>query len=397
MKILVVNAGSSSLKYQLFDMDTGEVLAKGLCERIGIDGAITHKRPGKDDYKKETPLENHKAAIELVLSLLTDPELGVIASAEEIGAVGHRFAHGGEKLRQSSILGEEELKYLESIVEINPLHGPPAISGFKGCKAVMPNVTHVGVFDTSYYSSMDECAYIYPIPYELYEKYKIRRYGFHGTSHRYVCGKVGELIGNKNAKIITCHLGNGSSITASVNGKAVDTSMGFTPQDGVPMGTRSGALDPTVVPYIMKKENIKPEEVEKILNSKSGLLGISGVSSDCRDITNAANEGNHRAALALQILIHNIKKIIGSYVAEMNGVDALVFTAGIGENDRVMRQNVCRNMSYLGVEIDEELNMNCPRGEIVELTAKGAKVRTFVIPTDEEYMIALDTLGLAKK
>ncbi len=397
MKILVVNAGSSSLKYQLFDMETGEVLAKGLCERIGIDGVITHKRPLKDDYKRETPLADHKAAIELVLSLLTDPELGVIASADEISAVGHRFAHGGEKLRTSTVLGEEELKYLESIVEINPLHGPPAISGFKGCLAVMPNVKHVGVFDTSYYSTMDESAYIYPIPYELYEKYKIRRYGFHGTSHRFVCAKAGELIGNKNGKIITCHLGNGSSITATMDGKAIDTSMGFTPQDGVPMGTRSGAIDPTVAPYIMKKEGLSPEEVEKLLNSKSGLLGISGISSDCRDITNAANEGNHRAALAMKILVHNIKKIVGSYVAEMNGVDALVFTAGIGENDRMVRQNVCRNMSYLGVMIDEELNLSCPRGEIVELTAPGAKVRTFVIPTDEEYMIALDTLNLATK
>ena len=396
MKILVVNAGSSSLKYQLFDMETGEVLAKGLCERIGIDGVITHKRPGKEDYKTETELKDHKAAIELVLSLLTDKELGVIESADEIGAVGHRFAHGGE-IRKSSVLGEEELKYLESIVEINPLHGPPAISGFKGCKSVMPNVTHVGVFDTSYYSSMEEHAYIYPIPYELYEKYKIRRYGFHGTSHRFVCAKAGELIGNKNAKIITCHLGNGSSITATVDGKAIDTSMGFTPQDGVPMGTRSGAIDPTVAPYIMKKEGLSPEQVEKLLNSKSGLLGISGISSDCRDISEAAEKGNHRAILALDILVHNIKKIIGSYVAEMNGVDALVFTAGIGENDRVIRQNVCRNMSYLGVAIDEELNMSCPRGELVELTAPGAKVRTFVIPTNEEYMIALDTLALANK
>jgi len=396
MKILVVNAGSSSLKYQLFDMKSGEVLAKGLCERIGIDGVITHKRPGKDDYKKETELKDHKAAIELVLSLLTDTELGVIASADEIGAVGHRFAHGGE-IRQSSILGEKELKYLESIIEINPLHGPPAISGFKGCKAVMPDVTHVGVFDTSYYSSMEEKAYIYPIPYELYEKYKIRRYGFHGTSHRFVCAEAGELIGNKNAKIITCHLGNGSSITATVNGKAIDTSMGFTPNDGVPMGTRCGPLDPTVAPYIMKKEGLTAEEVEKLLNSKSGLLGVSGVSSDCRDITEAANNGNHRAALALDILTHNIKKVIGSYIAEMNGVDALVFTAGIGENDRNLRQNVCRDMSYLGIAIDEELNMSCPRGEVVELTAPGAKVRTFVIPTNEEYMIALDTLALAKK
>ena len=397
MKILVVNAGSSSLKYQLFDMDTGEVLAKGLCERIGIGGAVTHKRPGKPDYKAEPELRDHKAAIELVLALLTDKELGVIGSVDEIGAVGHRFAHGGEKLRQSSILGEEELKYLESIVEINPLHGPPAISGFKACKSVMPDVTHVGVFDTSYYSSMEPKAYIYPIPYELYEKYKIRRYGFHGTSHRFVCAKASELIGKKDAKIITCHLGNGSSVTASVNGKAVDTSMGFTPQDGVPMGTRSGALDPTVPTYIMKKENISPDEVEKLLNSKSGLLGVSGVSSDCRDISAAAEAGNDRAALALDILIHNIKKIIGSYVAEMNGVDALIFTAGIGENHRVIRKGVCRDMSYLGIEMDEELNDTCPSGEVVDLSAKGAKVKTFVIPTNEEYMIALDTLNLANK
>ena len=396
MKVLVVNAGSSSLKYQLFDMETGEVLAKGLCERIGIDGKITHKRPGKDDYAKEVELKDHKAAIELVLSLLTDSELGVVASADEIGAVGHRFAHGGE-IRQSSILGEDELKYLESIIEINPLHGPPAISGFKGCKAVMPNVPHVGVFDTSYYSTMEEKAFIYPIPYELYEKYKIRRYGFHGTSHRFVCEEVKKLIGDNNAKIITCHLGNGSSITATVNGKAIDTSMGFTPNDGVPMGTRCGSLDPTVAPYIMKKEGLTAEEVEKLLNSKSGLLGISGVSSDCRDIDAAEAEGNKRAALANQILTHNIKKIIGSYVAEMNGVDALVFTAGIGENNKTLRQNVCRDMSYLGIAIDEDLNMNGPRGEILELTAPGAKVRTFVIPTNEEYMIALDTLKLATK
>ena len=395
MKILVVNAGSSSLKYQLFDMETGDVLAKGLCERIGIDGAITHKRPGKDDYKKETELKDHKAAIELVLALLTDPELGVIASADEISAVGHRFAHGGE-IRESSILDEEKVKYLESIVEINPLHGPPALSGFKGCKAVMPNIPHVGVFDTSYYSSMEEKAFVYPLPYELYEKYKIRRYGFHGTSHRFVCQKACELIGNKDAKIITCHLGNGSSITATVNGKAIDTSMGFTPNDGVPMGTRCGAIDPTVVPYIMKKEGLTAEEAEKLLNSKSGLLGISGVSSDCRDIDAAAEGGNKRAALANEILTHNIKKIIGSYVAEMNGVDALVFTAGIGENNKTLRQNVCRDMSYLGIEIDEELNQNIKGGSEAELTKEGAKVRTFILPTNEEYMIALDTYKLIK-
>lgn len=396
MKILVVNAGSSSLKYQLFDMESGGVLAKGLCERIGIDGAVTHKRPGKENYKSEASLGDHKAAIELVLELLCHSELGVISSADEIGAVGHRVAHGGEKLRRSSVLGDEELEYLESIVEINPLHGPPAISGIKACKSVMPRVKHVGVFDTSYYSSMEEKAYIYPIPYELYEKHKIRRYGFHGTSHRFVCAKASELIGKKDAKIITCHLGNGSSITASVNGKAVDTSMGFTPQEGVPMGTRSGTIDPTVVTYIMKKEGISPEEVEKLLNSKSGLLGVSGISSDCRDIVDAEKEGNKRAALALEILIHYIKKIIGSYVAEMNGLDALVFTAGIGENDGELRGRICKDMSYLGIEIDEEKNIGLPRGTEADITKPGALVKTLVIPTNEEYMIALDTYELIK-
>ena len=396
MKILVVNAGSSSLKYQLFDMETGEVLAKGLCERIGIDGVITHKRPGKENYKSEATLSDHKAAIELVLKLLCDSQLGVISDVSEIGAVGHRFAHGGEKIRKSSILGGKELEYLESIVEINPLHGPPAISGFKACTSVMPNVKHVGVFDTSYYSTMEEKAYIYPIPYELYEKYQIRRYGFHGTSHRFVCAKAMEILGKKDAKVITCHLGNGSSITASIGGKAVDTSMGFTPQEGVPMGTRSGSIDPTVVTYIMKKEGLSADEVEKLLNSKSGLLGVSGVSSDCRDVLEAQNNGNKRSALAMDILVHYIKKIIGSYVAEMNGLDALVFTAGIGENDGVVRDMICKDLSYLGIEIDSDINLNAKRGEQTEITKKGARVRTFAIPTNEEYMIALDTYELVK-
>ena len=396
MKILVVNAGSSSLKYQLFDMDTNEVLAKGLCERIGIDGSVTHKRPEKPDYQANVDFPDHRAAIECVLALLTDKDKGVIASVEEISAVGHRFAHGGEKLRASAVLGADEIKYLESIVGLNPLHGPPAISGFKACKEVMPNVNHVGVFDTSYYSDMEDYAYIYPIPYELYEKHKIRRYGFHGTSHRYVAGKAAELLGNKNAKIITCHLGNGSSITATVNGKAVDTSMGFTPQDGVPMGTRSGAIDPTVVTYIQKAEGLTAEEADKVLNKEAGLYGVSGISSDCRDIREAAANGNYRAKLAMKILCHNIKKIVGSYIAEMNGEDAVVFTAGIGENDRALREEVCKEMSFLGIEIDEAYNQSCPRGEIVDLSAKGAKVKTFVIPTNEEYMIALDTQNLTK-
>ena len=394
MKILVVNAGSSSLKYQLFDMQTKEILAKGNCERIGIDGIITHKRPGCEDYKSEAQLPDHRAAIELVLKLLCDSKLGVIKDVSEIDAVGHRFAHGGEKLRRSTVLGDEELKYLEEIAELNPLHGPPAISGFKACREVMPSIKHVGVFDTSYYSDMTEETYIYPIPYELYEKYKIRRYGFHGTSHRFVCQEAEKMLGKSGAKIVTCHLGNGSSITASIGCRAIDTSMGFTPQDGVPMGTRSGAIDPTIVPFIMKKEGIDTAEVEKLLNSKSGLLGISGISSDCRDIRNAAAEGDKRAALAMKILAHSIKKIIGSYVAEMNGIDALVFTAGIGENDSDLRAAVARNMSYLGIEMDEEVNKNTPRGALADLSAKGAKVKTYVIPTNEEYMIALDTMNL---
>ena len=396
MKILVVNAGSSSLKYQLFDMDTNTVMAKGNCERIGIDGFITHKCPNKADYKAEASFPNHRAAIECVLGLLTDKEKGVISGINEISAVGHRFAHGGEKLRASAILGADEIAYLESIVGLNPLHGPPAISGFKACKEVMPHVQHVGVFDTSYYSNMEDYAYVYPIPYEFYEKHKIRRYGFHGTSHRYVAQKAAELLGNKDAKIITCHLGNGSSITATVGGKAVDTSMGFTPQDGVPMGTRSGAIDPTVVTYLQKVEGLTAEEVDKILNKESGLLGVSGISSDCRDVCDAAEKGNYRASLALKILIHNIKKIIGSYVAEMNGVDALVFTAGIGENDRGLREDICKDMSFLGIQVDEAVNQACPRGAFADITAKDAKVKTFVIPTNEEYMIALDTLNLIK-
>ncbi len=396
IKILVVNAGSSSLKYQLLDMPQGNVLAKGNCERIGIDGVITHKCPGKEDYKASPAFPDHRAAIKCVLDLLTDKEKGVLGSVAEISAVGHRVAHGGEKLRQSSLLGEEEIAYLESIVGLNPLHGPPAISGFKACKEVMPSVPHVGVFDTSYYSNVQDYAYVYPIPYEYYEKYKIRRYGFHGTSHRYVAGKAAEYLGTTEAKIVTCHLGNGSSITATVNGKAVDTSMGFTPQDGVPMGTRSGAVDPTVATYLQKVEGLTAEQAEDVLNKKSGLLGVSGISSDCRDVGEAAEKGNYRAGLAMKILAHNVKKIIGSYVAEMNGIDALVFTAGIGENDRNLREQICKEMSYLGIEVDEKVNQTCPRGEFADVSAKGAKVKTLVIPTNEEYMIALDTLNFVK-
>lgn len=397
MKILVINAGSSSLKYQVFDMDTGSVIAKGQCDRIGVGGTITHKRPGKENYKADVELRSHDDAIALVLKLLTDPELGVLSDISEIGAVGHRFAHGGE-MTGSTVLGPKEKEYLYSIVGINPLHGPPALKGLEACEKLLPNVKHVGVFDTSFYCNMPASSYIYPIPYEYYERFKIRRYGFHGTSHRYVSGKAAEYLGKdlKDLKMITCHLGSGSSISAIKNGICVDTSMGFTPQEGLPMGTRSGSIDPTVVTYLMEQLNLTPAEMNDILNRQSGLLGVSGLCPDCREVMIAESEGNERAHLAMEILYHYIVKIIGSYAAEMDGLDVLVFTAGIGENDAIVRENICRRLGFLGVKIDEPKNRATKRGEFCDMTAAGAPVTTLSLPTDEEYMIALDTYRLAK-
>ena len=399
MKILVLNAGSSSLKYQLFNMDNGDVLAKGLCERIGTGGALTHKKTGAAPYAEERELADHGVALARVLELLTSSEYGVISSVEEIDAVGHRVAHGGEQLKQSSRVTESVIKYLETIVPINPLHGPPAISGMKACLSLMPTVPQVAVFDTSFYSEIKDFRYIYPIPYEYYEQDRVRRYGFHGTSHRYVSAKMAELLGKplKDLKMITCHLGNGSSITAVENGHAIDTSMGFTPQEGIAMGTRSGSIDPTVVTYLMKTKGYTAEEMENILNKKSGLLGISGISNDCRNIRAAAAEGDKRAALSLKILANGIKKHIGAYTAELNGLDALVFTAGIGENDSDLRREVCANMDYLGIKIDEEKNANFTRGVPCDITGEGSSVAVWVIPTDEEYMIANDTMRLAQE
>ncbi|MBE6546173.1 MAG: acetate kinase [Ruminococcaceae bacterium] len=399
MKILVLNAGSSSLKYQLFNMETAEVLAKGLCERIGAGGAVTHKRPNAQPYTEETELADHGVALSRVLSLLCSDQYGVIKSIDEIGAVGHRVAHGGEQLKESSVITESVVKYLETIVPINPLHGPPAIAGIKACLKLMPTLTQVAVFDTSFYSDIEDFRYIYPIPYEFYENDKIRRYGFHGTSHRYVSAELAKILGKpiEELKIITCHLGNGSSITAVDGGKAIDTSMGFTPQEGIAMGTRSGSIDPTVVTYLMKTKGYTANEVEDILNKKSGLLGISGLSNDCRNITEAANAGNKRAELAVKILANGIKKHIGAYAAEMNGLDAVVFTAGIGENQWNIREKVCENMSYLGIEIDFDKNRNFTRGIPFDISKEGAKVATWIIPTDEEYMIAIDTQRLATK
>ena len=398
MKILVINAGSSSLKYQLIDMEKEDVLVKGLCERIGLDGKITHKVPGKEPYKQEYPMPTHNEAITLVLQLLTDAQKGVISSIDEINAVGHRIAHGGEKYNKSSVIDDEMLQYLEGIVPINPLHGPPAIAGIKACMSQMPNVKHIGVFDTSFYANIEPFRYLYPIPYKYYEEKKIRKYGFHGTSHRYVTARVAEILGKdlKDLKIVTCHLGNGSSVTATKNGIAIDTSMGFTPQDGVVMGTRSGAVDPSVLTYIMKTDNISAEEMDNIINKKSGILGISEISSDARNIEDEANNGNERAILTQKIVGNSVKKLIGAYIAEMNGIDVLVFTAGVGENDFKIRELSCDELEYFGIEIDKELNANAPRGKEVELTANNAKVRTFIIPTNEEFMIARDAASFVK-
>ena len=399
MKILVLNAGSSSLKYQLFDMTTGEVPAKGICERIGAGGTVTHKRPGKENFFEECPLTDHSVALSRVLDLLASPEYGVISSVEEIDAVGHRVAHGGEMLKESSKITESVIRYLETIVPINPLHGPPAIAGMKACLALMPSTPQVAVFDTSFYSGIEDFRYVYPIPYEYYEKDKIRRYGFHGTSHRYVSSELAKAMGKplEELKIVTCHLGNGSSITAVDKGVAIDTSMGFTPQEGIAMGTRSGSIDPTVVTYLMKTHGYTASEVEDIINKKSGFLGVSGISNDFRNIQEAAEAGDYKSDLVLRIMINGIKKYIGSYAAEMNGLDAVVFTAGIGENSEYVRERVCKNMDYLGIKIDEDKNNNFVRGIPFDISTEDARVRTWVIPTNEEYMIAIDTERLVKE
>ena len=397
MKILVINAGSSSLKYQLFDMENGKVLAKGVCEKIGLSGIITHKRPGAEPYKAEHPMPSHNEALALVLQLLTDKELGVIASTDEIAAIGHRFAHGG-KFDSSRVLDEESIAYLESIVPLNPLHGPPALKGVAACKKLMPSKPQVGVFDTSFYSGFEEKVYMYPLPYEWYEKYGVRRYGFHGTSHRFVSAEAAKWLGldYSKIKIISCHIGSGSSITAIDGGKAIDTTMGFTPQEGVPMGTRCGSIDPSIIPYMMQKTGMSAAEIDNVMNKQSGLLGLSGVSSDAREIWDAVDAGNKRAKLSMDVLTYRIKKIIGSYVAALNGVDVIVFTAGLGEYDRDVRRMACEGLEYLGVEFDAEINATCKRGERTVLTKPGSRVKVVILPTDEEYMIAGDTYELVK-
>lgn len=397
MKVLVINCGSSSLKYQLIDMSNEGVLAKGLVERIGIEGSIlTQKVEGRQNFVVQQPMKDHKDAIKLVLDALLDKENGVIGSMDEISAVGHRVVHGGEKYSTSVLIDDSVMAALEECVKLAPLHNPPNLIGINACKALMPNTPMVAVFDTAFHQTMPEEAYIYALPYELYTEYKIRRYGFHGTSHKYVSQVAAHTMGKdiKDLRIITCHLGNGASIAAIKNGEVVDTSMGFTPLEGLVMGTRCGDIDPAIVTFLMDEKKLSFKEINDLLNKQSGVLGISGVSSDFRDIEGAAADGNKRAELALNIFYYKVKQYIGSYAASMGGVDCVVFTAGLGENSAETRENVCEGLQFLGINIDKEKNR--VRGKLTEVSAADSKVKVFLIPTDEELMIARDTKELVK-
>ena len=398
MKILVLNCGSSSIKYQLIDMEDESVLAKGLCERIGIEGSkLTHKVPGKDDFELETAMPDHAKAVQLVFDALTDKEHGVIASVDEIGAIGHRVLHGGPKLTESCIVDEHVKKVIRDCFDLGPLHNPANLTGIEACEKVVPGKKNVAVFDTTFGMSLPEKAYYYAIPTEYYEKYGIRRYGFHGTSHTFVSHetiKFGHLDPEK-AKVIVCHLGNGASISASIGGKGVDTSMGLTPLEGLIMGTRSGDVDAAVVQFICNHEHKTVDEVLNILNKKSGVLGMSGVSSDFRDVEKAAEEGNHMAEVALDAFRYRVAKYIGAYAAAMNGVDAIAFTAGVGENDKKTRKLIVEQyLGYLGAKIDDK--RNDVRGKEALISSDDSKVKLFLIPTNEELAIARDTLRLVE-
>lgn len=395
MKILVINCGSSSLKYQLIDMNGEVVLAKGLVERIGIEGSrIKHDTTGKERVTIEEPMKDHKRALELVLAAIVDKNHGAIASMGEISAVGHRVVHGGEDFASSVIINDAVMDALNRNIELAPLHNPPNIMGIEACKELMPTVPMVGVFDTAFHQTIPAENYIYAIPYEYYEKYKIRRYGFHGTSHKYVSMRAAEILGRdiKDLNIVTCHLGNGSSVTAVQGGKSIDTSMGFTPLEGLAMGTRSGDIDPAIIPFIMDKEGLSFEEVNDMLNKKSGVLGISGISSDFRDLEIAAEEGNKRAELALKVFTNRVTKYIAAYAAQMCRIDVLVFTAGIGENSGLIREMVCEGLECMNIRIDKDLNNT--RGQEAIVSKNLASASIMVIPTNEELMIARDTLEL---
>ncbi len=395
MKVLVINAGSSSLKYQLIDMDTQGVLAKGLCERIGLDGScLKHTPAGKDAVTITEPMADHSVAIKLVIDALIDANHGVISDMSEIDAVGHRVVHGGEFFNSSVVINDDVMKKIEECNVLAPLHNPANLIGIEACAKTMPGVPMVAVFDTAFHQTMPAEAFMYGLPYEMYEKHKIRKYGFHGTSHYYVANRCAALMGKpiEDLKIITCHLGNGSSITAVKGGKSVDTSMGFTPLAGMLMGTRSGVIDPAIIPFIAEKEGMSVDEVNNMLNKKSGVQGISGVSSDFRDLEAAAKEGNKRAALALAMFEYQVKRYIGFYAAAMGGVDAVVFTAGVGENSIALRERMLSGLEFMGITCDSEKNN--VRGKDAEISKDGAAVKCFVIPTNEELTIALDTQKL---
>ncbi len=395
MKVLVINAGSSSLKYQLYDMTNESVLAKGLVERIGIEGSIlTHRPEGRDKYVVQTEMPDHKIAIGLVLEALVDPRVGVIENVDEITAVGHRIVHGGEKYSSSVLLDDALMEELKEVSKLAPLHNPPALIGIRACRELMPHTPMTAVFDTSFHQTMDPVAFMYAIPYELYESDKIRRYGFHGTSHKYVANRAAEML-NRNIedmKIVTCHLGNGSSVTAVKYGRAIDTSMGFTPLAGLMMGTRTGDMDPAIVTYLMSEKGWDAKAVDNLMNKKSGVLGVSGVSSDFRDLEKAANEGNKRAQLALDMFHYRVRKYIGSYAAAMGGIDAIVFTAGLGENSPYAREEILKGLEFLGFEVD--LEKDNVRGKETVFSSDNSKVKLMLIPTNEELMIARDTKEL---
>ena len=397
MNILVINAGSSSLKYQLLNPETGDLLAKGLCERIGIDGKFTYKPQleGKAELKAiDVAMPTHSEAIQAVLDALVDPANGVVASMKEIDAVGHRVVHGGEAFSKSVLITDEVMTALEDCIPLAPLHNPANITGIKACQACMPGVPMVAVFDTAFHQTMPAKAYMYALPYEYYENDKVRRYGFHGTSHKYVAGRAAAMLGKpvEELKLVSCHLGNGSSVTAIDGGKSVDTSMGFTPLAGLPMGTRSGDLDAGILQYLMNKHGMDIDAMLNILNKKSGVQGVSGVSSDFRDLENAYADGNERAGLAVDMFNYGVKKLIGSYAAAMGGVDAIIFTAGVGENSKAQRMDIASGLEFMGVKMDAEANK--VRGKETVISAADSKVKVLLIPTDEELMIAKDTASL---
>ncbi len=396
MKVLVVNAGSSSLKYQLFDTSTEAVLAKGLCERIGLDGAIEHKLANGDKIKKEIAMPDHAVATSIVIDYLTDKEFGCIADMSEIEAVGHRVVHGGTYFSESVLVTDDVIAKLENCVDLAPLHTPPHLMGIAGCTKAMPGVPQVLVFDTAFHQSMAPQAYTYALPYEMCQEYSIRRFGAHGTSHRFVAAEMCKILGKtEGTKIVTCHIGNGSSITAVKDGKCVDTSMGMTPLAGIMMGTRCGDIDPAVVTYVMKKTGMTPDEMSDFMNKKCGFAGLSGISSDSRDIEAAILEGNERAYLTATTLAYQIKKYIASYAAAMNGLDAVVFTAGMGENNVELRERVCEGMEFYGIKLDKEANAKGHhQSDILELSTPDSKCKVYLIPTNEELMIARDTEAL---